>query len=219
MIETNCSDSFDRIGSEVQQGNIVVFPTDTVFAAGTAPTSKEGILRLFEIKKRSLDKKLPILFSSQEEVCKFVDMDERAHHIARAFWPGQVTMILPAVNNLVPRVLLGQENTLAVRIPNHECCLKLISECGRSLIGTSANFSGSNSFSDPDQPGLFEFAKRADYFVRGKCGDNSLPSTIVDLSTPAAFSITREGAISTQLIFDHLSKINKADLSLSATKS
>ena len=196
-----------------------MFPTDTVFGVGTVPTSEEGILRLFGIKKRNLEKKLPILFSSLEDVCKFVDVDERARNLANAFWPGQVTMILPAKSRVVPSVLLGQEDTLAVRVPKNECCLRLISACGRSLIGTSANFSGSNSCYDPDQPELLKFAEHADYFVKGKCGGNTLPSTIIDLSTPDTFSIVREGAISKNAIFDYLSKTSNADLSLSATKS
>lgn len=219
MIKLSCSESFDRIGAEILKGSTVVFPTDTVFGVGTIPTSQEGIMRLFEMKKRNLEKKLPILFSSIERVAKFVYMDERALHIANAFWPGQVTMILPVRTNLVPSVLVGSENTLAVRVPNHDCCLRLISACGHALIGTSANFSGSRSYTDPLQPELLGFAGQADYFVSGQCGVSSLPSTIVDLSAPTSLSILREGAIPSKAILDHLSKISKADLSLSATKS
>lgn len=219
MIECSCAGDFDRMGSEIKSGKIVVFPTDTVFGIGTVPTSREGIARLYEIKKRHLEKKVPVLFSGVEEVSKFVKMDGRAHSIARKFWPGQVTMVLPVVSKMIPRELLGQEETLAVRVPKHDCCLRLISACGNALIGTSANFSGSRSFTDPDERDLLEFARQADYFVRGPCGNSTLPSTIVDLSKPSIVSVLREGAIPRKTLEDYLSNISSADFSLSATSS
>jgi L-threonylcarbamoyladenylate synthase len=219
MIESNCISDFDRLGNEVKSGKIAVFPTDTVFGVGTVPTSRKGVARLYKIKKRHLEKKVPVLFSGVEEVSKFVEMDERAHSIARKFWPGQVTLVLPVTNKLIPKELLGKEETLAVRVPNHDCCLRLISACGNALIGTSANFSGSRSFTDPDEPSLLEFAKQADYFVRGPCGKSTLPSTILDLSSPSTISIIREGAIPRKTIEDYMSNISSADFSLSATSS
>lgn len=219
MICTNCSDNFDRIGQEIKHGKIVVFPTDTVFGVGTDPLSKAGIVRLFEMKKRNLEKKLPVLFSNTQTVSKFVELDDRARHIASVFWPGQITMILPVTHTSIPRELLGDDNSLAVRIPSHACCLKLISACGGALIGTSANLSGSKPFIDPDNPDLLEFARQTDYFVKGNCGKSALPSTILDLTSPRNVSILREGAVSRKTVEDYLSKTSKTDFSLSATKS
>ena len=128
-------------------------------------------------------------------------------------------MVLTAVNKMIPRELLGQEETLAVRVPDHDCCLRLISACGNALIGTSANFSGSRSSSDPDEPDLLEFARQTDYFVRGPCGKSTFPSTIIDLSSQSTVSVLREGAIPRKTIEDYLSKTSSADFSLSATSS
>ena len=127
-------------------------------------------MKCFEIKNRQVEKKLPVLFSNAEEAGKVVKLDERALLIAEEFWPGQVTLVLPMRNLSFPKELYGEDRTLAVRVPNHECCLRLIASCGNSLIGTSANPSGTPSFVNPDDPLLLKFAEKADYLVRGNCG-------------------------------------------------
>ena len=122
----------------------------------------------------------------------------RARSIADGFWPGQVSLVLPVKRAILPEELLGRDHTLAVRVPNHECCVRLITSCGNSLVGTSANVSGTSPFVDPDDPLLLEFARKADYFVKGICGKSRLPSTILDLSRRDRISIIREGAVSEQ---------------------
>ncbi len=214
----DCSSSFQDIGRHIQRGSIVVFPTDTVFGLGTSPFSEIGIWKCFELKKREMEKKMPVLFSSIGEAEKLVKFDLRAKSLAQRFWPGQLTMILPVRNLQLPKVLIGDDMTLAARVPNHDCCLRLISSVGNCLIGTSANISGTGSFTDPNDPELEEFAMGADYFINGKCGEAKKPSTIVDLSSSDTISIVREGAVQTKLIADHLN-ISSTDLSFNAVTS
>ena len=148
--------------------------------AGNKPILRIGIERCFNIKNRQMEKKLPILFSNAKEAAKLVEFDDRAKLIADGFWPGQVSLVLPVKSAILPEELLGRDHTLAVRVPNHECCVRLITSCGNSLVGTSANVSGTSPFVDPEDPLLLEFARKADYFVKGICGKSRLPSTILE---------------------------------------
>jgi L-threonylcarbamoyladenylate synthase len=203
----------------VSGGSTVVFPTDTIYGLGTTPMSGAGIERCFRIKNRQTEKKLPILFSSAEEAERLVAFDARARLIAERFWPGQVTLVLPMQDISLPRELYDEERTLAVRVPNHDCCLRLIASCGNSLIGTSANLSGTPSFVDPNDPSLIEFAAKADYFVKGNCGNSILPSTILDLTQKDTVLIVREGAVPSKNISDYLAKASNTDFSFKAIRS
>ncbi|MGI0091626.1 MAG: L-threonylcarbamoyladenylate synthase [Nitrososphaerales archaeon] len=221
MLEiVSCDSDLFQLGKRVLEGGLVVFPTDTVFGVGSSPMSRAGVSRCFEIKKRKMEKKLPILFRTKTAAERFVVFNKISKQIARKFWPGQLTMILPMKQNIIiPEPLITQDRTLAIRIPDHDCCRKLISACGGSLIGTSANFSGDSPFVDPSDSALLEFAKNADYLVKGSCGGRKLPSTILDLSNEGHIKVVREGAISKKQILDYLEKIKVTELSLSIDRS
>lgn len=218
VIVIRCDADFSGIGKAVLKGALVVFPTDTVFGVGSSPMSSAGILRCFSIKNREPTKRLPILFTGIEEASKFVNFNNLALQIASEFWPGKITIILPAKEIGLPN-LAGEERTLAVRVPNHECCQKLIRACGGSLIGTSANVSGQPPFTNPLDTALLNFAGQADYLVSGTCGEDKLASTILDLTKDGQISVKREGAVPTQTIVDHLEKISSAEFSLRTDSS
>ncbi|MDG6907337.1 MAG: threonylcarbamoyl-AMP synthase [Nitrososphaerota archaeon] len=220
MVSTvSCESDFAEVGRAVMNGDIVVFPTDTIYGVGTSPMSRTGIQKCFNIKERQMEKKLPVLFSGMTEAAKIVQFDKRAVLIAERFWPGQVTLVLPIGDASLPEELIGEDRTLAVRVPNHNCCLRLVTACGHSLIGTSANISGKPTFVDPDDHALNEFAKRADYFVKGGCGTSLLPSTILDITNNDHIAVLREGAVPVHEISAQLSKISNTDFSFKATKT
>jgi L-threonylcarbamoyladenylate synthase len=192
----------------------VIFPTDTVYGLGTNPWSVDGVRRCYEIKKRDKGKKMPVLVSDFRAASQLVKFGVKSKSLAAAFWPGKLTIILRAENSTLPQELVGPERTLAVRIPNHECCLKLISACGGGLIGTSANVSGEEPFTNPFDPKLTELSSSADYFVAGSCGASSgLSSTIVDATDENSLKIIREGAISASTVLAHLENMSNTDFS------
>jgi L-threonylcarbamoyladenylate synthase len=137
---------------------------------------------------------MPVLCSSLETAEKLVELGSEGLCLARAFWPGKLSIVAPAKLDF-PNILLDKDNSLAVRVPNHECCLRLIEACGGSLVGTSANVSGEKPFLDSENTGLQDFASGADYLVKGVCGSDGLPSTVVKLSADGNLTIVREGAV------------------------
>jgi L-threonylcarbamoyladenylate synthase len=153
------------------------------------------------------------LLSNREMADRLVQFGEKSRLLAERFWPGKLTLILPVKASGLPDELIGIERTLAVRVPNHECCLRLISVCGGSLIGTSANISGQSPFTNSGDPSLLELAKEADYFVSGRCGEGGISSTIVDASRDDSIRVIREGAVPRDIILSYLENISKMDRS------
>jgi L-threonylcarbamoyladenylate synthase len=213
-ITLDCNSDFEAAGSQIKAGKTVVFPTDTVYGLGTNPRSAEGVRECYRIKERDLGKKMPVLVSDFSFARKLVNFGEKSTLLARAFWPGKVSIILPVVDATLPVELTGEDRTLAMRMPNHSCCLRLISSCGGSLIGTSANISGEEPLTDMFDPRLVELSEKADYFIRGSCGDDpGKPSTIIDASDESRIKIVREGAIPSGEILDHLENIRRTERS------
>lgn len=208
------------MSSVVLSGGTVVFPTDTVYGLGSNPRSEIGVAKCFELKGRDSNKPMPVLFSGIEEVEKVVLLDRISLSLAMGFWPGSLTMILPLRKGVsIPKRLVGSNNSLAVRIPNHECCKELIVACGGSLIGTSANISGLLPFVNCDDPDLLKFANGADYLVKGSCGLSKSSSTIVDLTSKEGIRFSREGAISKIEVLSYLEKTSRTDFSSSKSRT
>lgn len=216
-ISVSCDSDLETLASEIQQGKVVIYPTDTVYGLGSNPRSLPGVERCYDIKIRHKAKKMPVLVSDVRFARTLVRFGNKSSALASSFWPGKLTIILQIIDSTLPRELVGSDRTLAVRIPNHHCCLKLISACGGCLIGTSANISGEEALTDPDDPRLVELSTQADFFVRGSCGEGSgVSSTVVDATDDYSIRIVREGAIPKETILSYLENISKTDFSSSA---
>jgi L-threonylcarbamoyladenylate synthase len=127
----------------VKKGGLIVYPTDTVYGLGCDPLNEEAVSRLFAAKGRGA-KAVPVLCSSPEKAEELVELSGRAIELARAHWPGPLTIVAP-LSRRVPAQLVQGSNTLGVRVPDHPLCLELILSCGGWLTGTSANLSGNPS--------------------------------------------------------------------------
>lgn len=210
-----CSDDLSDLSFKIRNGGLIVYPTDTVYGLGCDPCSSSALKRCFEVKERPEEKLLPVLFLNKEAASDFVIFGPLSNLLALKFWPGKLTMILPLRKELtLPFELTRGGTNLAVRVPSNDCTLKILSAAGGSLIGTSANISGTAPTSDPNNPQLLNFAKRCDLFVKDDSARiDSLPSTVIQISTEEDdFSVLREGAISVRSIEDYL-KLSKADSS------
>jgi len=209
-----CDSSFKDAGKDIISGKVAIFPTDTVFGLGTNPRSAQGVATCYKIKKRDMGKKMPLLVSGIRSAKELALFGRRSTSLASTFWPGKLSIVLPVKDRSLPRELVGENGTIALRVPNHDCCLRLIASCGGFLIGTSANISGEDPLTNPQDPRLVELSKSADIFVAGPCGESSgVSSTIVDATTDEDIRVVREGAIPRGEIFAYLEKISKTDFS------
>ena len=171
----------------LRAGGLVAFPTDTVYGVACAASRPDRVAALFDLKRRPLDRRIPLLVAGLDAVPAGWLVDERARALAERFWPGALTLVLPAADD---------EATQAFRAPDHAVALGLVREAG-PLFATSANVSDEPDTLDADDV-LIAFATQADELaavVDGGRVPGGVPSTVVDLSaTPAR--VLRDGPIS-----------------------
>ena len=187
----SCSDSDIKIAAKkINDGKIVVFPTDTVYGIGCDPYNEETIQLLYKIKKRKKIKPFPVIGYSKielEKIAKFNILEEK---IAEKFWPGQVTMILKVRDEKI-RKSLCLDKKIAVRVPNNQCVLKLLKQC-KLLVGTSANISGTTPFTDPNE--CSKNLTKYDLLIDGGIIPSQSESTIVEI-VGDDIKILREGNV------------------------
>jgi L-threonylcarbamoyladenylate synthase len=167
-------------------GEVVAFPTDTVYGVGVAATRPDRLAALFELKDRPLDRRIPMLVASLAQARDAGwEPDARARMLAERFWPGALTLVLARDGG----------ETQAFRAPDHPVALALIEAAG-PIFATSANVSD-----EPDTLGadevLIAFATRQDGLaavVDGGAVPGGRASTVVDLSGVSA-RILRPGPI------------------------
>ena len=180
----------DQILTAYKKGQIIGFPTDTVYGIGCDPFNKNSISKIFELKKRNDNKKFPILGFSKEDIKKIVIFDSAAEKIAEKFWPGQVTILLPIREEFSEKI--ENNGKLAVRVPNNECLLSILKKC-KLIIGTSANISGEESIINSHD--CIIKLPEIDILVDGGKINSQGESTIIDF-VDGNLKIIREGSIS-----------------------
>jgi L-threonylcarbamoyladenylate synthase len=178
----------------LNQGGIVIYPTDTAFGIGCRMDDEKAVERLFKIRKRPENQATPVLINSIEMAENYLEgiPNEVSNSLILKYWPGALTIILPCIIVKVLKLVRGSGKTLGVRIPDHEIILKLISGIGVPLVGPSANFHGeATPFKYKDiNP---ELVKLVDYVVPGEYLIKQV-STVVDCSIKP-WKIIRQGAI------------------------
>jgi len=182
----------------LRNGNIVIYPTDTLYALGVDVYNEESVRKIFEVKKRPLDNPLPVAVPDILNIEKIAFVNDTARKLAEYFLPGPLTMILNK-KNIIPDIVTGGLYNIAVRIPNNDIALKLLSQyC--PLTVTSANIHG-KKVPDIVRDIISQFNSNYVnvYLDYGKI--NGLPSTIVDVTTSKP-RIVREGIITKKDILD-----------------
>ena len=190
-MKVNCNDEGIRKSVEIiENGGVIIFPTDTVYGIGCNPYDANAVKKIYEIKSREKIKSLPVLASSIEIVKQISIIDEFTEKIIKKYWPGPLTLILKLKDKNL-KESLNLEDKIAVRIPNSVCTLKLLNKCNL-LVGTSANVSGDSSFTDPQE--CMKNVKKYDVFVDGGTITSKGESTIIEIEN-GKIHVIREGAL------------------------
>ncbi|MGH2697661.1 MAG: L-threonylcarbamoyladenylate synthase, partial [Actinomycetota bacterium] len=134
------SDQLEAASAALRRGGLVVLPTDTVYGVGALPRSHGGVAAIFAAKSRPMDKPVPVLAATTEDLADVVVFDGRARVVASVLWPGPLTLVLPRRADW-PYDLGGDPATIAVRVPRNELARTLLELTG-PLAVTSANRSG-----------------------------------------------------------------------------
>ncbi len=182
----------------LNEGGIVIFPTDTAYGIGCRMDNEDSVERLFSIRKRPQSQATPVLFNSIEMMKDYLlDIPKEVKEkLMDKYWPGALTIVLPCKTEKISRLVRGNSNNLGVRIPDNDITLSIIKKVGVGVLGPSANFYGEKTpynFEDLDP----ELVSLVDFVVNGECKLKQT-STVVDCSVKP-WQIIREGAVKLNL--------------------
>lgn len=189
---------FHFIAQLLQAGEIVAFPTETVYGLGADATNETAVQKIFTAKGRPSDNPLNVLVATKEQLYELVkDVPNYVDKLIDTFSPGPITYVLKSSNQVAPSVSAGL-TTIGVRIPNHPITLAIIEEAGLPLAAPSANRSGRPSPTKAEHV-IEDLAGKIAAIVDGGQTNIGLESTVVDCTGEHPI-IIRPGSITAEEI-------------------
>ena len=178
----------------LNSGGIVIFPTDTAFGIGCRIDMLQSVVRLFELKKRPLNQAVPVLASDLAMAEKYLlsPLPNNVRRLMNDYWPGALTVIYNAKPDKISPPVAGVNQTLGIRIPNHDLILKVIRQAGVPLLGPSANFHGKPTPYKTEDLDT-KLTGKVDLVIGGKCPLKQA-STVIDCSK-SPWKIVRQGSV------------------------
>lgn len=182
----------------IKNGEVVAFPTETVYGLGANALEENAVTKIFEAKGRPSDNPLIVHVASKEQVEQLVvSIPQLAEQLMEAFWPGPLTLVLPSKGNVSSAVTAGL-STVAVRVPDHPVALALLEVANVPVAAPSANRSGKPS---PTQAVhvLQDLVGKINGVIDGGPTGVGLESTVVDCTTEIPIILRPGGVTKEQL--------------------
>jgi tRNA threonylcarbamoyl adenosine modification protein (Sua5/YciO/YrdC/YwlC family) len=137
----------NRVCEVLDEGGLIVYPTDTFYGIGCDLFNKRGIQLIYRLKNRPLKKPFSFLCDSLKEVSRYALVSDYAYKTMKRLLPGPYTFILEGTR-LVPKIMLTRRKTVGIRVPDNKICLDIIRTFGRPIISTSAVFDDPQSIEE-----------------------------------------------------------------------
>lgn len=184
----------------IAAGGVVAYPTDTLYGLAADPRSVRAVAALRALKGRGEDQAVALIAASLEQAAEAAEISGQAQRLAERFWPGPLTLVVPARPGLVDGVR-SSRGLVGVRVPDHRVARALAELCGHPITATSANRSGAPAVSDPDEvvrglPGL-------GLLIDAGLTPGGPPSTLVEVVGGVA-RVLREGALAGSRVLESL---------------
>ncbi len=181
----------------IRSGQVVAVPTDTLYGLAADPFNLSAVDQVYRIKGRPSHKALLLLVNSVEQAEELsTRIPETFYALARRFWPGPLTLVMPASRH-IPRKVTGNTGKVAVRYPKSPVPVALITELSMPLTGTSANMAGLQGCSNASDVQV-QLGDRIPLILDGGDSGATQPSTIVDVGQDGvknSWKVIREGVI------------------------
>ena len=178
-----------RAVEALEAGQVIGYPTDTVYGLGCDLMNKKAIDRLYQIKQMDRAQLLSFVCPDIGNVARYAIVEDATFRLLKRYLPGPYTFILEATRE-VPKVVQSKRRTIGVRIPNHEVILALVRAFGRPIISTTAAPHGEEPYVDPDE---IDSRFKGLAMVLDTGGGGLTPTTVIDLTTEEP-TIIRRGA-------------------------
>lgn len=161
-------------------GELVCYPTDTVYGLGAAATNDAAVRRLYAVKGRDPKTPLPVLLSDPEAASSVAEVTPVARTLIRRFWPGPLTIVMRKAPGFRSLALAGQD-TIALRVPDMDILRQIIRALGQPITGTSANRSGARSPKTAAEA-AFQLGDMVALVIDGGPAPLGQESTIIDIT-------------------------------------
>ena len=186
-------DAIEEAAKWILLGEVVALPTDTLYGLAVDPFNAGAVARLFAAKGRPDDRAIPLIAADRGQVERHIGpLMPLAARLAEQFWPGPLTLLLPAPRAMAAAVSAGT-GRVGVRVPDDRCARAICAAAGRPITATSANVSGAPATADPSDVERALGDRIMLLFDAGRTKGGA-PSTIVDV-TAAQPALVRAGAI------------------------
>jgi L-threonylcarbamoyladenylate synthase len=187
-------DAIQEAAKWILNSGLVAVPTDTLYGLAADPFSAIAVARVFAVKGRLAERALPLIAADMDQVARALGgLPEAGRLLAERYWPGPLTLLVPAPAALA-REVSGGTGRVGVRVPANAVARAICAEVGRPITATSANISGEPATADPDEV-EGALGGRIDLLIDTGRTSGGAASTIVDV-TGAAPELVRAGAIS-----------------------
>lgn len=194
-----------RCASRLKAGELVAFPTETVYALGAIATDAQAVKKIYEVKKRPADKPLIVAVAKKSDIKKAVKaIPPKAKMLIDRFMPGALTLVLDR-SSVIPDEVTAGSDSVAVRIPDNTVAKKLIELAGAPVVVPSANTA------DKPSPTLAAHVKddldgNVQYILDGGASDIGIESTIVDARTDPP-TVLRVGGVTVEQLKDAIGEV------------
>ena len=205
FLPTSTESSIQRAAEQLMAGNLVAFPTETVYGLGADATNELAVNRIYEVKGRPLDHPLIVHISSLNKLDTWVkDIPDYALDLARMFWPGPMTLVLKR-KEIAMDFITGGQDSVGIRVPSGPIALELLTRFeqlgGLGIAAPSANRFGqvSPTSSRDVQKELGEYLSSHDIIIEGGQSEIGIESTIIDCRNLQPV-LLRPGAITNSMV-------------------
>ena len=195
----------------LRQGRLVAFPTETVYGLGAVATSDAAVAAVFAAKGRPAHNPLIVHLKDRAAAHGIARLDARAEALAARFWPGPLTLVVPAPpDSPISRLATAGLDTIAVRVPAHPVAQELLARTVLPVVAPSANPSGRTSPTTAAHVAA-DLAGRVEFVLDGGACAVGVESTVVDLSVPDRVVVLRPGGIAREALRETIGPLAGAD--------
>lgn len=193
-MNTIVTQDVELAAATLKEGGLVAFPTETVFGLGASAFQPNAVSRIFQAKNRPQDNPLIVHIAHRNQIAEVCEViPEAARVLIDAFFPGPLTLVVPAAPTL-PSVVTASLGTVGIRMPDHDVANAFLRACGEPVAAPSANRSGRPSPTTWEAV-MDDLDGRVDVILRGDASRVGLESTVVDCTGKEPI-ILRPGSIS-----------------------
>ncbi|MGE5304680.1 MAG: L-threonylcarbamoyladenylate synthase [Alphaproteobacteria bacterium] len=202
----NAPESFEHALAALARGDVIVFPTETLYGLGADVMNSRAVDKVFQLKGRDRDNPIPVLIADRAMLDMLVAaVPERAKLLMDTFWPGPLTLVLPARNDIA-RPLVNANGGVGVRISSQPIATQLVAGLGRPLTATSANPSGKKPARTVAEAKDY-FSDKIEVFIDGGRLESKTGSTVAEV-LKSKVKIIREGEITVSALAQAIGQRN-----------